>query len=92
MRKQKSNIVNAQNAIARSDVEWTKETGIDDPDLINSLRISVKERLERYEKGLAELEAQLSNIEKRRGELKSRPHAPAREFFQGEEQREANLT
>lgn len=74
MRKQRSNIVNAQNAVARSDDEWTKEMGIDDQELINNLRISVKDRLKRYEKGLAELEAQLNEHEKRRAKLKIRSH------------------
>lgn len=77
MRKQRSNIVNAQNAVARSDDEWTKEMGIDDHDLIKSLRISVKDRLKRYEKGQVELEAQLNVLEKRRAELTKRSHGAA---------------
>lgn len=60
--KQRCNIINAKNAIARSDAEWTKEMGIDDPDLIHSLRISVKDRLKKYEKGLAGLEKQLVEL------------------------------
>jgi flagellar motility protein MotE (MotC chaperone) len=67
--KQRSNVINARNAIARSDVAWTKEMGIDDPDLIHSLRISVKNRLERYEKRLAELEKQLDESKKQLIEL-----------------------
>lgn len=64
MRTQRSNIVNAKNAAARSNDGWTKELGITDEDLSNILRIRVKDRLQRYKKGLAKLEAQLNDLEK----------------------------
>ncbi|QDS74610.1 hypothetical protein FKW77_008604 [Venturia effusa] len=70
MRTQRSNIQNAENAAARSNAEWTGELGIEDQDLIDSLRMSVKDRRQHYEKGLAKLEAQLSDLEKRRTELR----------------------
>jgi hypothetical protein len=71
--KQRCNVINAKNAIARSDVEWTKEMGIDDPDLIHSLRLSVKDRLQKYEKGLAGLEKQLVELSGGPPELEKDP-------------------
>jgi hypothetical protein len=71
--KQKNNITKATHAIARSNSEWTKEMGIDDPDLINSLRISIKDRRWRYEKETAELLKQLAECEKKLAKLDDGP-------------------
>lgn len=70
MNKQRSDIFNAKTALARSNKQWTEEMGIDDLDLITGLKITVKDRLQRYEKEMTNLEARLIDLEKRRTELR----------------------
>ncbi|TLD34915.1 DNA polymerase POL4 [Venturia nashicola] len=78
--KQRSNIFNAKIAVARSTEMWTEEMGIDDPDLISGLKTTVKDRLQRYEKEMTELEAQVIDLEKRRAELRKEFHEGAPVF------------
>lgn len=77
MIKQRSNISNARIAVARSDKQWTEEMGIDDPDLIDGLKTTVKDRLHRYEKEMTKLETQLNDLEKRRAETRKGIHGAA---------------
>lgn len=82
--KQRSNIDNAKIAVARSNEEWTEEMGIDDPDLINGLKITVKDRLQRYKKEMAKLGAQLDDLEKQLAELRKGPQGAAMVLDDGE--------